>query len=368
MKWVWQLSEWPKYSYDLKSFENQEDTYLFNIGKQQGYLEHLSVFDRDELKVQMLSDEALATSIIEGEILNRESVKSSVKRNLGLKEEYYRKSSPQEAGIAELLVDTFVNFQKPLDHSLLFEWHKMLMNGRRDIESIGMYRTHEAPMQIVSGNFSNPTLYYEAPPSKTVIYEMEQFIAWVTENLTNNQYPNLIFAAIAHLRFEQIHPFEDGNGRIGRALIEKILSLRFNLPLYNSLSKVINQDKKSYYNAIQKSNTTLDIQSYLEYFTDLLIKAQVFTIETIEFTLFKSKLFTKYQNEINPRQTKVILSIFDEGISGFKGGLSASNYKSITGAPNATVTRDLQELVELGIMSKSGVLKGTRYFINFPEN
>lgn len=364
MKWVWQLENWPDYEFGLETLALKEEKYLINAGKQMGLLKHIDDSLKDDLKVRLLSEEAFSTSHIEGEILDRQSVISSIKRNLGLKVDN-KKSSPAEAGVAELITDIFKNYNKPLDHDLFFDWHKMLMNGRRDIEYIGTYRTHDEPMQIISGSFSNPRLYYEAPPSYIVKSEMDSFIKWVNTNLSNkDKLSTLIFASIAHLKFEHIHPFEDGNGRIGRALVEYIISNRLGQPNFNSISKSINMNKKTYYSSIQGTNHSLNIQKYLDYFTDLLLKAQELTTRTIELVIHKSQIFHKYEIQLNERQVKVLLRIFDEGTTGFKGGLSAGNYKSITGAPNATVTRDLQHLLELGILFKTGKLKSTRYYLN----
>ncbi len=364
MKWIWELTNWPEYEFDLSKLKQKEEKFLINIGKQMGLLQHVDESLKDDLKVNLLSEEAYATSMIEGEILDRESVISSIKRNLGLNIDF-KKSSPAEAGVAELMVDLYKNYKREPDHDLFFDWHKMLMNGRRDIEYIGTYRAHKEPMQIVSGNLSDPKLYYEAPPSDKVFYEMDSFIKWINKNSGNyDDFPTLVFAAIAHLRFEHIHPFEDGNGRIGRALAEYIISKRLGQPNFNSFSKTINIDKKSYYNSIQMTNHQLNIQKYLDYFTDLLLQGQENTIKTIELVLYKTNIFRKFESLLNAREVKVLLRIFNEGTAGFKGGLSASNYTSITGAPHATVTRDLQHLVELGILKKTGILKSTRYYLN----
>ncbi|MBK9565405.1 MAG: Fic family protein [Saprospiraceae bacterium] len=364
MKWVWELESWPNYEFDLETLKRREEKYLINVGTQVGLLKHVDDSLKDDLKVNLLSEEAYSTSHIEGEILDRQSVISSIKRNLGLKVDH-KKSSPAEAGVAELMVDIFKNFKRPLDHDLFFDWHKMLMNGRRDMEYIGTYRAHDEPMQIISGSFSNPRLYYEAPPSHIVKSEMEYFIKWVNTNLSDkDDLTTLFFASIAHLRFEHIHPFEDGNGRIGRALVEHIISKRIGQPNFNSISKTINMNKKGYYTSIQETNHSLNIQKYLDYFTNLLLRAQELTIKTIELVIYKSQIFHKFESQLNERQVKVLLRIFDEGTTDFKGGLSASNYKAITGAPNATATRDLQHLLELGILCKTGILKSTRYFLN----
>lgn len=221
-------------------------------------------------------------------------------------------------------------------------------------------------MQIVSNNLGAPKVYYEAPPSASVAEEMDQFITWYnTHAESSKELSALAFAGIAHLRFEMIHPFEDGNGRIGRALVEKAISQRLQAPALNSFAKMIDLNKKLYYSALQACNTQLVIDDYLDYFARLILQAQDYSIRTVYFLIEKARFFLKHQENLNERQEKVLLRVFDAGVEGFKGGLSAQNYKSITGASPATVTRDLQDLVQMGALQKTGELKHTRYYLNF---
>ena len=364
MQWIWKDKRWPNYNYNYEPFRAYEEKFLLNAGTILGLMDALSSLQKEEIHVQILAEEAYATSFIEGEILDRSSLISSVKKYLGI-HILPNKFGQKESGIAELIVDINQNPTKKLDAALLFEWHNMMMFGNKGIQSIGYYRTHSEPMQIVSGNYSNNKIFYEAPHSNRVASLMDKFFEDFNAMLEDQfQYPNLLFAAIMHLRFEQIHPFEDGNGRIGRAIIEKILAQRLGFYSFNSLSKLINENRKQYYNALQQTNTQLNIQTYLEFFTELVLNAQEHTIETIKFVVYKSKVMNKFQSMLNLRQEKVLLRIFDEGLKGFVGGLSAANYKSITNASNATVTRDLQELMEIGILSKQGQLKSSRYYLN----
>jgi Fic family protein len=364
MKWVWQNKNWPNFEFDSSKLLELETNFIQNSGKIIGAIQHLEQGNLETLKIELLSQEAISTSNIEGEVLNRDSVQSSIRRHLGLKTDF-RKVPANTAGVAEMTVNLYLNFDKPLSHETLFDWHKMLMNGRRDVETIGDYRQHAEPMQIISGNYNAPQIFYEAPPSAAVASEMEKYMEWFNKKANDKTFPILAFASISHLYFEMIHPFEDGNGRIGRALVEKAISLRLNTPSLNSLAKVIDLEKKEYYAAIQSCNTSLNIEKYLIYFSNIILKSQAYSYNIANFIIFKAKFFVKFQNKINTRQQKVLLRIFDEGPDGFKGGLSAGNYKTISGTSNATTTRDLQELLELEILTKTGELKHTRYFLNF---
>lgn len=265
-----------------------------------------------------------------------------------------------------MTIDLYKSHGTLLDESRICQWHRMLTKGRTDLIDIGRYRTHDDPMQIVSGPLGRPLIHFEAPPSKVVPFEMTRFFEWFT--LSNRGQPNeltpLVRAAIAHLYFECIHPFEDGNGRIGRAISEKSLSQSLGRPTLISLSNTIQDHKNEYYDALEMNNKGLDIHDWIFYFCNLILKAQDYTWRTISFIIEKGKFYSRFEHQLNERQAKVVERIFREGIKGFKGGLSSKNYQSISGAPSATATRDLIRLVEIGAFTKTGALKGTRYHLN----
>ncbi|MBP7478379.1 MAG: Fic family protein [Chitinophagales bacterium] len=364
MKWVWEQNKWPNFTFDSSKLVEWELLYQKAAGRLIGNTAHINIEDILQMKIDVYTQEAISTSNIEGEILERDSVQSSIRRHLGLKESR-RKVKANEAGIAELMVDIYSSYDKPLSHETMHKWHEMISNGRRDLEAIGRYRVHEDPMQIVSGNLTNTKILYVAPPSKRVQKEMEQFVHWYNEHAAEkSKLPTLVFAGLTHLYFEVIHPYEDGNGRIGRALVEKALSQRAGEPSLNSFSKMIEMNKKKYYSSLQKCNTALDATEWLVFFSEMVLNAQNYTIEMVQFLIAKTKFFYKYKSTLNERQEKVVLRMFEEGIEGFKGGLSAENYISITSTSPATATRDLQELVQWGAFIKRGAFKHSRYAIN----
>ena len=364
MKWIWQDKNFPAFEYDSSLFMEFDYAFHRNSGVIVGVLSHLDDNNLEYLKIEILTQEAVATSVIEGEILKRESVQSSIRKHLGLKTDH-RKVQPNEAGVAEMMVDLYLNFDNTLTHQTLFQWHEMLVNGRRDLDSIGNYRQHPEPMQIISGNLSAPKIFYEAPPSDQVFKAMENFIKWYNENVNSqNGLSVIVLAGIVHLYFEVIHPFEDGNGRIGRALVEKVISQKIKAPSLNSFAKIIESRKKEYYDALQSCNYGLNINKWLQFFSKALLDSQQYTIKLVGFLVAKSKFFIRYNEQLNERQLKVLLRIFEEGIEGFKGGLSAANYKKISGTSPATATRDLQELITMKVLNKTGELKHTRYFLN----
>ncbi|GAB4019159.1 Fic family protein [Spirosoma migulaei] len=361
MKWIWQLPKWPQFTFDLTKFTHFEREFHRNAGVIIGSLAAVSADEVNELRVTLLSNEALDTSKIEGEILDRDSVQSSIRKQLGLQTDG-RRAGPKEIGVAQMMVDVVKTYQEPLAQERLFLWHKMIMNGRIDLETIGGYRTHADPMQIVSGRLDMPKVFYEAPPSDRVEVEMNQYINWFNR-ATEAQIPTVIHAGIAHLYFELIHPFEDGNGRIGRIIAEKALAIGARQTLITSLSSTIERDKKAYYQALERANTSLDITEWLIYFSKKILEAQVYVQEMITFIVDKARYFETYSAQLNDRQTKVALRLYQEGLSGFKGGLSAENYIRITKTSRATATRDLAEMVDLGALKKQGKLRHTRYYL-----
>jgi len=313
-----------------------------------------------------MENEALNSSKIEGEVLNRESLQSSIKRNFGLMESG-NKNFPAEFGIAEMMVDLDKNFNVPLSDQMLCNWHDMLMNGRRDLQNIGSYRTHEEAMQIVSGSIGKSKVHFEAPPSRIMQKEMAQFVKWFNSTSPKGAktLPALTRTAIAHIYFVCIHPFEDGNGRISRAISENALLQSLESPVLMTLSQTIQRNKKDYYNNLEISNKGCDLTTWITYFAKTILEAQDDTIQLLDFIINKTKFYDKYKNKLNARQDKVIARLLKENISGFVGGLSANNYMSITKTTASTATRDLQDLVQKNILKKAGSKKTTRYYLNF---
>jgi Fic family protein len=251
---------------------------------------------------------------------------------------------------------------------MLFAWHRMGTNGRNDLADIGKYRTSREPMQIIPGRLGqgSPTVYFEAPPSKQVSAEMKQFIAWFNRTAPQGRdpLPAITRAGTAHLYFESIHPFEDGNGRIGRALAEKAISQSFRQPVPVALASAILAHQKSYYQALQRANKHNNITKWLLWFSDIALEAQSRSLAQVEFIIAKAKLLDRLRDRINPRQQKALLRLLREGPEGFEGGLSAGNYSAITGASPATTTRDLAGLVEQGALLRAGERKHARYTLN----
>ena len=362
--WNWQQTDWPEFRFDRSKVDALEAEFLRQSGVFSGCIRHIAEGDLEQITVELISEEALNTSEIEGEILNRDSLQSSIRRNFGLAADG-RKISPAEQGIAQMMVELYSEFDAPMCDALLFRWHESLMSGRRDLANVGGYRTGSSPMQVVSGPLHDPKTHFEAPPSAAIQAEMERFMQWFTRTSPGGEAPLPILtrAGIAHLYFVSIHPFEDGNGRIGRAISEKAISEGLGHAQLIALSLSINRGRKIYYELLERSNKGNEITAWLVYFAQTVLDAQAYSQELVEFLIAKTKFYDRLRGQFNERQDKAIARMMREGPSGFKGGLSAENYIRLTGTSRATATRDLQDLVEKRALVRTGALKGTRYHL-----
>jgi len=368
MQWNWQQADWPNFTYDPGALERLEAEFLVRSGELVGAFRHVSPDDQDTIRVELISDEALKTSEIEGEILNRDSLQSSLRQQLGLGNDT-RRVPPRERGIAEMMVDLYRTFAAPLNRKTLFSWHKMVMASYRGIQAVGGYRRHADAMQVVSGPIGDPRVHFEAPPSDRVGEEMDGFVAWFNNTAPDGKrpLPALTRAGISHIYFESIHPFEDGNGRIGRALSEKSLGQSLGRPSLIALAYTIERGRKAYYDMLERSNKDTEITAWLGYFAETVLEAQHNTLMRVDFYIAKARLYDRLRDRLNPRQERVIERMFREGIDGFKGGLSAENYISITKASRATATRDLQDLVAKGALIRTGERRHTRYQLDVAQ-
>lgn len=365
MTWNWEQPDWPDFSYDSTVLEPLEKQFLIQSGEFVGAYKHISPDNQETLKIDIISEEAVKTSEIEGEILNRDSVQSSLRHQLGLGAEKPG-IDPAERGISEMMVDLYRNFGTALDHATLFAWHKMLLSSDKKTRVIGGYREHGEAMQVVSGPDYKRTVHFEAPPSSRMHDEMTRFNFWFNDTAPGglNPLPAITRAGISHLYFVCIHPFEDGNGRIGRAVAEKSLAQNLDQPSLIALACTIERKRKDYYAALERNNKELEITAWLTYFANIILEAQRNTIKRVDFFVAKARFYQNFSGKFNERQAKVVVRIFGEGIDGFKGGLSAENYITISKTSRATATRDLQELVGFGALTRTGELRHTRYFLN----
>ncbi|MFT6718261.1 MAG: Fic family protein [Sphingobacteriales bacterium] len=368
MIYNWQQKDWPNFTFDTSKFDDPLYEFAQFSGRLGGLFDGLSYEEQSESLMEIMITEAIKTSEIEGEYISRMDVVSSIKRNLGLENSNSIPSQKAE-GAAQLMLEVRHGFSEPLSEEMLFSWHNKIMKGSSGV-AVGQWRSHLEPMQIVSGPMGMERVHFEAPPSASLPQEMGRFIEWFNQtgpggNLEIKSPP--LRSAIAHLYFETIHPFEDGNGRIGRALSEKAISQGLGQPVLLSLSRSIEVQKKEYYAALQKGQKSNQITGWVCYFVAAVIRAQIETESLILFTITKAKFFDRFSLALNKRQLLVVQRIFREGSEGFEGGMSAKKYGAIAKTTKATATRDLQNLLEIKAFVRQGAGRSTRYYINFPE-
>jgi len=364
MAWTWQRDGWPDFTWNRARSQRAEARFLLEAGAFAGMVRHLAAGEGEGLTVDALSDEAMATSEIEGEVLDRDSVRSSIRRALGLGFER-RRAGAAERGIAETMVDLHRSFAAPLSEAMLFGWHRMVTAGRRDLRDVGRWRRDPSPMQVVSGPVHAPVVHFEAPPARDVPAEMARFVAWFNRTgLEGDEaLPAMTRAGIEPFYFVCIHPFENGNDRVGRAVAEKALAQGLGRPTEIALAATILARRRDYYAALERNNTGVELTDWLDWFSGTVLAAQARATETVVFVLAKTRLLDRVSGLLNARQTKALSRVLREGPAGFRGGLSAGNYATITGASPATATRDLADMVGKGVLVREGERRYARYWV-----
>ncbi|GAA4311041.1 Fic family protein [Compostibacter hankyongensis] len=368
MVYNWQLKGWPDFTYDVAEVQPSILAFAQETGEVNGLIQGLPDTLKQETLLQLMLSEAVKTSEIEGEYLSREDVKSSIRNNLGLNDMPVYVKDQRASGVAQLMVAVRKGFQELLTLDMLKAWHRLLFANASRVNP-GEWRLGDASMQVISGAYGREIVHYEAPPSTRVPEEMERFVGWYNSATfpLKGQVPEAILkSAIAHLYFESIHPFEDGNGRIGRSIAEKALSQSLGRPIMLSLSKTIEANKKAYYDALKEAQRALDITAWMVYFANVVLTAQRDAKAMILFTLKKAQFYDRYKNRIEERQLKAINKMLDKGVEGFEGGMTARKYMGITKVSKATATRDLQQLHESGVLVQEGAGRSVRYQLNLP--
>ncbi|MEJ7644663.1 MAG: Fic family protein [Chryseolinea sp.] len=356
----WQRRNWPSFKYTLDGVEDALHIFSEKVGRVTGILDALPEGSKQDALIEIILAEAIKTSEIEGEYPSRKDVLSSIRKNLGLHDNQQFVRDKSAAGLAELMIDVRKTYGNPLTVQKMFAWHKMLLRTNKNV-GVGVWRTHNEPMQVISGKIGKEKVHYEAPPSVAVPKEMEAFVKWFNDTAPGGKREIKkapVRSAIAHLYFESIHPFEDGNGRIGRAIAEKALSQTIGRPVMLSLSRTIEANKKSYYSSLEEAQRSSEVTPWIDYFVNTILAAQSDAETQIEFTLWKAKFFDRFKDQLNSRQLIVVNRMLQEGSSGFTGGMNARKYMSIADTSKATATRDLQHLIEIEAFGPEGTAGG----------
>lgn len=367
--WVWELPGWPRFTWDEGTLEGYVARFVKDAAWQAGGITFIGGKDLIEVHLDWLADEAAETSAIEGESLQRDSIRASMQHFFGLQP---RLDAPAaERGVAQVTVEAYRSFDEPLNHEMLYNWHLSLMSHSPTIRELGTYRAGPDPAQIVTvrrGSMQDAKLHYLAPPGTRVAAEMDAFVDWYNEATQGvTERGALSVSGAAHLYFECIHPFEDGNGRIGRLLAEKALARCLGRPSMIPLSSTINARRPEYYRALDTCRHSLDARQWQAWFAGTVLEALAAGRLRLMRHGAQTQMFDALKGRLNQRQELILRRLFREEPRGFEGGLSSANYQSITGAASATATRDLSELVHLGALRRTGSGRHTRYWLNAPQ-
>jgi Fic family protein len=355
MTYIWQQKNWPKLSW-------KTDPLLPLVGqarRAQGILlarlKNLGFELGEQAQADILTEEAIKTCAIEGERLNRESVRSSVARHLGLPTAGLTPAIRSVDGLVEVLLDATQGHGRPMTAGRLKGWQAALFpTGYSGFSKIraGKWRGHE-PMRVVSGPVGREKIHFEAPPGERVENEMRQFLSWWGSSLKNED--GLFRAGVAHFDFVTVHPFEDGNGRIARALTDMALAQDEKLGTrYYSLSSQIMAERDEYYHVLEKCSKGNDITEWLAWFLSCYKRAVDGAEKIIANVLAKAEFWQRHsQTEINERQRKVVNRLLDAGKGGFQGGLTTRKYVSMVKVSRATAFRELSDLLEKDILCQN---------------
>ncbi|MCA0212202.1 MAG: DUF4172 domain-containing protein [Proteobacteria bacterium] len=364
---LWQHPGWPGMHYDAARIGEALARAKRAQGVVEGKLSALGFGERQALAAEAWAQEAMATSAIEGEHLDLLAVRSSVARRLGVEIPKGPVAARHVDGLLDIMDDAVRHAGKPLTQERLYGWQAALFptgySGMRAI-LVGRYRTNA--MQIVSGPHGHETVHYEAPDAGAVPGEMANFLAWF--NAERGEDP-LLKAALAHLWFETIHPFDDGNGRVGRNIVDLCLAREAGeSSRLVCISQQLLQERDAYYDALgDAQHGNLEITAWLMWFIEQVRLAWERAASVVDASLEKARFWSVHGAvDLTPRQRKAINSLLDHGPGGFEGGLNTRKYVGITGASRATASRELMELAALGLLAQAGAGRAVRYYINLP--
>ena len=354
-KWIWQHEDFPHFVHDYTQIEPSIFRLIEKSGELKGKMSYLAQNEHDLFSVETSMSEIVATSLIEGVELRRESVRSSLYKKLDIAFDRTPDTSTRNSdSLTELYLDSRFN-QEALSIERLHKWHRAIF---AEYESIlypvtkGAFRTHD-DMQIVSGAIGKEIVHYVAMPHAQIQSSLEDLLEYVNRSTDNF----VIKSAVAHLWFESIHPYDDGNGRIGRAIVNYILAKDGGLDnRYYSISTAINEDRRGYYDALEASQTVssgspLDITPWIAWHTQSIERSIDISLRTIENVVEKTRFYDTIKHvKLNEKQKKVINKLLDHGAGNFEGGLTNKKYRALTKTDAVTASRHLKDLVTKGIL------------------
>lgn len=371
-RWIWQQPDWPHFHWQSERLAPLLRECVQAQGQLLGMCGSAGTTLSAQSELDSLLQNILTSSAIEGEQLNVGSVRSSLARRLGLEEQDNRAVSKRSEGLAELMLDATQHFAQPLDLVRLLRWHVWLFPVQdEDLSShpvrVGVLRGDE-PMQVVSGRLERPTVHFEAPARDGLEQQLDDFLNWFETSRADTRLDPLLRAGIAHFWFVTLHPFDDGNGRLTRAITDLALAQGENQAIrFYAMSASILDDRAGYYRVLEASQkATLDITLWLEWFVQTLLRSLQQAMGRIARVLGKARFWQQHrQQALSAEQTKVLNRLLDGGEKGFEEGISAARYQAVAKVSKATATRHLADLLEKGCLVRlPGGGRSTRYQIN----
>jgi Fic family protein len=368
-QWLWQRDSWPKLVYDEKTVGAAVNGARLAQGKLLGRAESIGGAELSMAERDLWASEAVATSAIEGEILNLDAVRSSVARRLGIEATFISAAPRSVEGLLDVMEDAAAQWDSMLTEARLYRWQAALFpdgyTSLRRIET-GRYRSHAEPMQIVSGPIGKEVVHYEAPPSAAVRAEMNQLIDWFNRSRPdqNLQIDGIVRAGFMHLWFETIHPFEDGNGRVGRALVDMALAQDTRRATrIHGLSTALQKKQRDYYNALNNAQRgDVDVTPWLLWFIESFHDACQASATLLDDAIARARFWAEHKSvALNARQRKALNKMLEAGPGRFEGGMTPRKYQSLTGTTGITATRDLAALADAGLMLRQGAGRSTYY-------
>ena len=353
-KYIWQRPEWPEWQFDSSRLSELLSTVTLERGRLLGGMQALGFKLAEEATLRVLTEDVIKSSEIEGEKLNPESVRSSLAKRLGMDIGALAPTDRHVDGVVDMVLDATQRYGQPLSVERLFGWHAALFptgySGLAKI-AVGGYRTDtDGPMQVVSGGIGREKVHFEAPPAARVEQETVRFLGWF--NHVQGLDPT-IKAGLAHLWFVTIHPFEDGNGRIGRAVCDMALARADgSTQRFYSLSAQIQRERKAYYDSLEYAQKgTQDVTSWLEWFLGSLLRAIQGAGEQLKEVMFKADFWSQWSGaSMNGRQVKMLNKMLD----GFEGNLTNKKWVAMNHCSSDTALRDIKELVDRGVLVSAG--------------
>ena len=373
-QYIWQQPSWPEFRWDNAALLKLLGICRFQQGSLLTQMEDLGFDVRQQARAEVLIEEALKTAEIEGERLDPKAVRSSVAQRLGLPTAGMVSTKNQQAdGVVQILLDATQNFKQALTPERLFGWHAALFptgySGLHKIQVASWRDDRNGPMRVVSGPIGRELIHYEAPPAEGLEKEMDRFFCWWEES--RKEMDGLLRASLSHLWFVVVHPFDDGNGRVARALTEMALAQDENLSTrYYSLSSQIMAEREDYYRVLERTNIgECDLTDWMKWFLECMSRSILSSNKLLSNVMLKARFWKHYaQTKLKERQSKVINRLLDVGPGGFEGGLTNRKYAGMTHVSRATAQRELADLVQKGILRPNpGGGRSTSYDLCWDE-